>query len=411
MFSALNDMKRILLIAVAVLAGCSDDAPNPVATLAPVKLATAVTNWATVYISPRGDKGGTGTMLDPFDASTPEQLFGLWDQFNSHQGKTLVFLPGTYYVDRTLMLSQHMTDVYLKGEGARLVFTNNAARGTVSVIQSHWDGNPRVVVDGLTIDCGSYVKFVADGKVAGIVLKGSANVVRNCRVLNMVSANFTQNVHEAFGIILESKHGMAYANTVERMIVPSGVGGGTGLVVMGDGNLANGNTIYMGDPSYKNGYYSFGLSTYGNENVLSGNSVSGCDMALAMDHGGNGEFAGRVWRDNVISGNRLSASQIAFRIHPISQGFANWTIVGNQFNTELMWIDLFHHQPAFKSNVITGFSFVGNHFGGKARAKHNVALSGFEWHRFTGNSWDVPVDVAKDGGGIIYWGEDQPRAR
>lgn len=361
------------------------------------------TNWAAVYVCDGVGEGGRGTLQDPFEAGTVEGLRFVWEGFCREKGKTLVFLPGTYLVDRSLMLRPGMRDVQLLGNGARLVFTNDAAVGLNHVIGSWWDGNANVTVEGFTIDCGSAARFVGDGKVAGIVLKGPRNVVRNCRVLNMVAANWTNNWNEAFGIILESTHGQASGNTVEGLVVPSGIGGGTGLVIMGDGNAAHGNSVWLGDPSYTNGYYSFGLAVYGNENTVSGNSVSGVDMALAMDQGGNGEFAGRVWRDNVFVGNRLRGSQIAFRIHPFTQGYADWTMVGNQFNTDLLWVDLYHHN-GYKSNLITGFSFVGNRFGGRARTNgYNVGLSGFEWHRFEGNVWNGVVDRVTDGSGQVEW--------
>jgi len=349
-----------------------------------------------LYLAPRGDgQAGTGTITDPFDASTPAKLWQAWlktafrsDGLTNH---TIVFLPGTYACTNDLRLPWDAREVIISGYGARLVEVDTALEGQRHMLTTSWEGNDAVSFEGFSLDCGSAVKYGASAKVCGVWSRGKGNSVRNVTVKNLASCNRGGDSLEAFGINLVSDGGIVSGCQV------SGIAGelpfATGICLNGSDSVASGNVVDLGDTSATNQTVTFGYSLYGNRLLLSGNVARNVDAGISMD--GSGDGGESTWSDNVVTGNILGGNEMCVRIDNNTQGYRNWLWTGNNFHANGgRWLLLSTQNPKWAATKIAGNRFTGNAFSGTVQAD-NLLLSnwGEDPHTFNANSFSVPPKI------------------
>jgi len=348
------------------------------------------------YLAPRTDgKPGSGTVNDPWDTSDAGELervwYGIvWNRVNIG-GVSITFLPGVYYASNQLQLANGSSNIVVSGYGARIFFTNPRIEREYTVFCSQ-GANDNCTWQGFEIDCGTYAGFRKSTKVCGVFAMGRCAVVRDLTIRNISSWNQTLgNGPETFGIIFAATNGICTGNIVDG-ISGSPIRGGTGIVIGGEGNTATGNAVNLRDTDGSDKVTSFGYSIYGNRNTFTGNTCQGVDVGISMD-GGGGVKDGTIWRDNLISGNQFIANATSVRIENNNQGFCNWTWMANNFDTKAVWLSMWTGE-VWRSNKISGHTFIGNQFNGPARSHANLILWNATNHTFIGNQFSVPPNLS-----------------
>lgn len=351
-----------------------------------------------LYISPRTDgSSGAGTLVDPFNGSTPSRLWKAWQKtaFRSDgaSDQVIVFLPGVYSSTNEMRLPEGVQRVRLIGDGATIVYAEKSLVGQRTMLGTAWGGNDDVTISGFTLDC-SGVTFTNgnNAKVCGVFARGKHNVVRDITVRGLASRNEATVDQEAFGIILADDGGICSGN----MIV--GTSGQlnqvvTGISINGNDCTVRGNVIDLEDDDATNALTSFGYSIYGSRITLIGNVARRVDAGVSMDSSGSG--GSNTWSDNVIVGNQIAGNEMVVRIQNNVQSYTNWVWIGNGLRAQgRAWLSIWTTDPWIAGSKLSGHSFIANLFTGDAREKANIILNNFEGpHAFSDNRFSVQPDV------------------
>lgn len=359
------------------------------------------------YLAPRTDgRAGSGTLSDPYDASTPTKLQTTWYScVYSNMGaaqKKLVFMAGAYFATNSLAVPVGASNISLSGYGATIYLTNSAlSDGSMSAFTSDPVGVHGITWEGFDLDCGTYVTMTGNGKTSGITHWGNNSTVRDVTIRNIIAAGSA--AYESFGIILDGTNNICRGNVVRNLIASGGTGdvGGTGIVIEGAGSVLAENIVDLMAVN-TNGFNAFGYSIYGSDIVMAGNVARNCSIALSMDS--TSDFESAVWRDNLVVGNHLSGDEKALRIEASNQHYQNWTLTGNYLKSAYLWVYMTPIAGYGYTNYANGFQFIGNRFGGSVTNVDNIEMYPFNWHTFIANSFSTNVDLKLDTNANLTYG-------
>jgi hypothetical protein len=200
------------MILAAAIAGCGTRGnPGPKAATAPVFAQPD----REVYLAVRTDsKAGTGTVCDPFDASTQQKFDAIFASFGA---STAIHLgPGTYHTKGVASFSvKPYWKIHGAGLGVTRIIQDFTGQIHCTVFDAHADG---VEIEDLSVDCGFGNQRVVNGKIeanaSAIGVFGSHIAVRRCLFKNYGSP-YDAQTGENFAVFI----GSPFPDSGEDLIV------------------------------------------------------------------------------------------------------------------------------------------------------------------------------------------------
>jgi hypothetical protein len=205
----------LALAALAVVLYESKFSPAPDQAGAAPAAAQAVPTSGEVYLSSRADGlDGTGTAVDPLNASTQQRFDALFASFGPNMAIHLG--PGTYHTQGFVKF-QVKSYWKIRGAGYGVTRIIQDKTGGIYCIVFHGTADG-VEIEDLSIDCGFQNQQVVDGAIRAnamaIGLFGNHLAVRRCRFINYGSPQ-DKYTGENFAVFL----GSADPANAEDMIV------------------------------------------------------------------------------------------------------------------------------------------------------------------------------------------------
>lgn len=335
----------------------------------------AVPITSAVYFASRTDaRDGTGSELDPYNASTPSRLHARWNTiFGTRQdNKVFIFKPGVYWTTNTMRLTLGGTNIHFIGYGARINCTNANQAYSGSLFGNVTTRITNASWSGFDVDLGSGMTFSTPPNRVwnGMSCDGQDITLRDLTFRNVASTGLDV---ESFGIIAGITNGSVLNCRVSGMAGPYT----SAIAIVGSQIACVGNVIDLGDPGDLVSPWAFGLTVYASDSVVAANIVRNADTGLHMDN----TSAPGPWKNVSVTGNYFNAAY-PVRIEPSATYFSDWIFSGNTFSTTNRWIN---SPEVGGGGVISNMTYTANGFTGTALDASTLNFNSCETITFNAN--------------------------
>jgi len=327
--------------------------------------ASKVGQTKKIYVALRSDGlGGSGTKLDPYDASTAAKLDNILRAISD--GTTIHFGPGLF-LSNGFQDGSSSLGFYVKpgcryigaGESQTTFRVMSTSTGNIHLGGAFcsWNPNDSIIADvsgasveHMTIDINGAALVAggaggADLATLGVSLPGINNTIRHIHLIGMYGHEATGREAFGLGTVVSATNSTLTGNLIENCAVDNFASGNDyGQMICITGGIARNNWV-IGQTTLTSAY-----QAYGANEILDNCNAINCKMFLYMDTGD----AGPVWVKNChawgITGHFVGLSPSAgFSHHDV-------TVINNT------------------AEIASGGTFLTAHPGGKGAKLYNISV-------------------------------------